>query len=673
MKKYGSSTASHGLRSHSSASRDSLRSLVWSLVKAHRASYTVLALTVFVTSLLLCSTLQVYTAGKMMDGAVGMDSMNTLRRLMAVTPYQNVVVLSTVSVLCIGLVAVFLVLASVSSLVQNRRREYGMMRLNGAGRLRIMVMALGEFSLPLALANAVGCLAGSLLTVPMGMAVNGPAEFPGSGMLFRPRIRPVVSVLAFVFMMVVCLLGVWLAVRKIGKATPLELMGQEPVKDTGRMGWLRSVVAGVLLLITLIVGFAPIGVTLDVRCMLLVILVISTVYASSPLLVSVSVSLVGLVPEKLAEGPGILARQRARRKTEGSMSIALPVMMVLTIVVSFLAVLRAGSIGGNMLNLRPLKADVVATADTSSGVDRIDSSIRDLGDAVNEADIYQTQQWAVEGSDSIFQVAWHEGPGRLPGGTGVTAPKVVKGSLADLGPGRIAVSNEHADYRLGDKVTLLDRHDRRYRLTVVAIVDPPEGMPELPMDFLSSADGLPRSGELDELIAMVSASSSVAVNGILKGLQETGVRGMRVETRAAFIDRFVRRGVSGQHALSVMIVGGTVLAMVFLVQSIAIALAERRRQDHRLYQIGVSHRSIIWSAILEIMVDAFSGILIAMVAVCVVVAALAAAFNGAGIGVSYTPIPVGSFCLIGLLLLIIGVAATFEISRSMLGDPGSEQ
>lgn len=160
MKRHGPNGPAHQASSRRSSKRVSLPALVWSLVKAHSASYIVMSVTVCLTSLLFCSTLQVYMAGRMQDGIGKMGSMHTLRRLMAERPYRNVVMISTVSVLCIGLISIFLVLASVSFLVQDRRREFGMMRLNGASRTRIMVMELCEFALPLALANIVGSLLG---------------------------------------------------------------------------------------------------------------------------------------------------------------------------------------------------------------------------------------------------------------------------------------------------------------------------------------------------------------------------------------------------------------------------------------------------------------------------------------------------------------------------------
>lgn len=673
MKRHGPNGPAHQASSRRSLKRVSLPALVWSLVKAHSASYIVMSVTVCLTSLLFCSTLQVYMAGRMQDGIGKMGSMHTLRRLMAETPYRNVVMISTVSVLCIGLISIFLVLASVSFLVQDRRREFGMMRLNGASRTRIMVMELCEFALPLALTNIVGSLLGSVLAVPMGKAFSGPSEFPGSGVSFDLRVRPSVTVLSFAFMMVVCLLGVWLAIRKLNKVSPLGLMAQESAKGAKKMGKLRIVISCPLVLLSLFVGFAPTSLPLDMRCMLLVILVICTVYAASPLLVAGSVSLLGLIPEKLASGPGILARQRARRETAGSTAVALPVMMVLTIVISFLAVFQAGSIGGNMLNLQPLKADVIVSSDTEESFDELSSTIRDLGDEVRGADIYTTQTWAVENPSGPFQVAWQNGTDGLvgDGARRATAPEAVEGSLSDLGPGKIAVSNQNTDYRLGDKVTLIDRSDKRYQLTVAAIVRPPEGTPPLPMDFLSSADGLPHAGEEEQVLALISASSPSAISDITKAIRGAGIKGMSVETRSAFIDRFLQRGVSGQHALSVMIVGGTALAIIFLLQSIAIALSERQGQNRRLYQIGVSRQSIVWSAVLETGVNILAGALIAVVAICVVVAAVALAFSGIGLSVAYTPIPLGPFCLVGFLLLVIGVAATLMVSYGTLKSVGS--
>lgn len=112
-----------------------------------------------------------------------------------------------------------------------------------------------------------------------------------------------------------------------------------------------------------------------------------------------------------------------------------------------------------------------------------------------------------------------------------------------------------------------------------------------------------------------------------------------------------------------MIVGGSVLALIFLIQAIAISLTERSEQNYRLYQIGVSRRSITRSAGLESNLDAVSGTVIALGSVSIVEASLAMAFVRAKIGNAYTPIQIGKFSILTVLLLVIAFVATMLCSH----------
>lgn len=652
-----------GVTRHKAAQKPTFFSLVSSLFIAHRSSYLVMATATFAASLLSSSTLQIYFAGKNRDGAPNVETMTNYQRLMADNPYTSLNIITVVASASSLLVSVFLVFSSVTFLIEERRKEYGLMRLNGASRTRIVAFELCEFSIPLALTNGLGCLLGSFLTPVVGWLFSGAAEFPESGIAFRPTIRASVGVFTFLLMMITCLIGVWLAVRKIGLSAPLSLLQQESVKDR-KVSRSRKIASVLLFVVVAVVGFAPLGsVTLDVRSMLLAMLIIVAVYVSAPILVRGTVSAIGLVLEKLGGGPGLLARQRARRESAGSTAIALPVMMLLTIVISFLAVMQAGLIGGAMLDLNPLKADLIVTSDTPEQAPTVRQRINGLSEKPRAVNSYETQNWTIPDSTQIVQVAWGDPKELSSANTSASTPKVVKGSLKDLGPGKIAVNHNSLTYNIGDKVSLIDKHDNKHQVEVVATIDAPEGLPSVPMDILSAEGGLPQAGEDYYLVTTIAANKPNDVDSIKEQLQESGFKGVKVESRQAYIDRFIKRGLDGQQALTVMIVGGSVLALIFLIQAIAISLTERSEQNYRLYQIGVSRRSIARSAGLESILDVVSGTAIALGGVSIVEASLAVAFVRAGIGIAYTPIQIGKFSILTVLLLGIAFVATMLCSR----------
>lgn len=644
-------------------------SLVRSLVREHRSSYLVMGLTTFLASLLTSSTMQVYRAGKAEDGMGDLTGLNTYHRYLSRVPYRGISIVTIPALACCLLVSVFLVLSSVSFLVQERRREYGMMRLNGASRSRITALGLLEFSAPLAVSNLLGCLVGSLLTLPVGRFYAGSVEFDKAGMVFTPRIRFSVGVETLILMMGTCLLGVWMAMRKVAKASPLQLMQEATVRG-GRIGWIRSLAFLVLLALTLVVGFAPLpSLTLDMRSMLEVILVITTVYLGAPFLVALSVSIIGLIPAKVAGGPGLLARQRARRESAGSTAIALPAMMILTILISFVAVMQAGSIGGAVLQLEPLKADVIVSS-TKAGDGYQDPTdlIRGMA-GVRASNTYYFQNWMLGGSeDQSAIVVWESSEQTQERNSDISRFTQVLGNLSDLGPGRIAVS-EDSGYSLGDRVRLLDRQDREHEARIVAVVQPPQGIPELtPLSstplFLTVDDALPRLGEDGIVMMPILASDRAGKDRIVSRLRNENMDGLKVQTRQEYIDDFIQRGLTGQVALTVMVVGGTVLALIFMMQSIAIAAGERRGRNRRLHQNGVSRASIVWSAVMETLTDVVGGAVMALLAVAMVEGCLALGFTRSGMSAFLTPVPVLPFLVVTAVLLIVATLTTVLCNSS---------
>ena len=650
--------------------RPTRASLSFSLVRAHRSSYWIMCLAVFATTTLSCATLQARQAGLAYDGLHGLEGLNAYHRILTKAYYD--LALNTVSLIALVfclLVTVFLVLSSVSFLVQERRREYGLMRLNGASGKQVVAMALREFSLPLALADAAGCLAGSLLTVPVGMAFIRAMGTTDIDLLFHPRARLWVAAVAFALMMAVCLLGVWLATRRFGAETPLKLMTQPAVKDK-KASRLRIVCSLALFLASITVAFMPVDRSeFYDRLLGLIVLLIITVYVAAPLLVPPVASLLGLLAEKTAAGPGLLARQRVRRGREGATAIALPAMMALTILVSFILIMQAGRMSSVVLSIEPMKADVVASSDDLSQAGRISRTLQGLGREVGTADIYQTQQWVLTDKhgniqmDTFLQVTWAQARDLADPSHKDTAPKVLQGSLADLGAGKVAISRAYDNQRKpGDTITLIDRHDKRHQVQVVAVIEPPKTTPHVNMDMLTTEDGLPREGENGRLYAFITARDHTQADDIAQQIRDTTHK-ITALNRQDFIDDYIKTSIKEQQGTPLMIAGGTILSLIFLVQSIAIGISERRMQNRRLNQMGVTRGALAWSAAIETTLDVTAGIILSLVAVAITEASVAISFVRDGVGIQHTPIIADIFLPMSLLLLAVAIATTILCTR----------
>jgi hypothetical protein len=114
-------------------------------------------------------------------------------------------------------------------------------------------------------------------------------------------------------------------------------------------------------------------------------------------------------------------------------------------------------------------------------------------------------------------------------------------------------------------------------------------------------------------------------------------------TKQECIDYFARERRSQQHGLAIVIVGGPALAAIFLIQSCAIAMTERREENRRLRRLGVPRGSVVSAGIWEVVLDVFSATVLEGVGLSVIFAELAMQYAREGISPWRVPISVGTF------------------------------
>lgn len=175
-------------------------SLVAALIRNHRFSYRVMCMSTFKASLLCAGTAQVSWSAFKHQGERPVSQMSTYDRLLSDTGYEMAGDVALVAYVCCPMISIFLVLSSVSFLAQERYQEFGRMRLSGARVATLERIELCEFSMPLALANVAGGLAGSLLTAILGHWFAVAADLPSMGLKLNATIHPLVTVAVFLAM-----------------------------------------------------------------------------------------------------------------------------------------------------------------------------------------------------------------------------------------------------------------------------------------------------------------------------------------------------------------------------------------------------------------------------------------------------------------------------------------
>ena len=646
-------------------------SLASSLLHEHRTSYTVVVLAVIAASALTSAWTQVTIAARMGDGLPDSATLNAYSRLLLQETQEVAKQLSITAACLCGFISIFLVVTSVGFLIERRRREYALMRLAGAAPGQVRRLSLLEFMIPLGLADLLGSAVGCLLVPAFAKSLtdSGLEELT---LVARPH--PLGAVISFVGILLSCLVGAWFAARRITSVSPIEAMQTPGNRAASKsVGPLRLIIALVGLAGGLILVFhdfhdmdSPSQILAASACLLV------AVGALAPALVSVCANLFGLPFQFASQGSGLLARQRARKETRSSTAIALPVILMLVIMTGLLSLARVGWATDTSAQYKPASADVLVTA----GADRtaeLDRRIRSSSD-VDSAVTYSKDEWKFEsdgtgtGDDAeatdgfLDLTTMHfNKSGRAASTLG---PVFIKGSLADLGPGRAAVTPDWPLYHdgqdpIGRTVTLVDRNDKRHRITITAVVDPSRTGQRC--EYLSTDTGLaglapdPRG-----LTTLIRANQGVQVDDLVNQLNDSwGHRDIRARTKKDHIRYSIGRSQEVQRALPKMVEGAVVLTSIFLIQSCVIAISERRNENRRMHAAGVSRGTLVRISVWESVIDTLSATFLSALVMVGVLAIIVRAMKKSSSDMSMIPLPYDYFLIMALCALALAALVSW--------------
>lgn len=646
-------------------------SLVLGLVRRHRSSYLVMLLATLAASTLSSGWIQAAFSIGHRDGAPPAGQLNTYERLIQAGGEDAARQMAVMAAVICAFISIILVISSVGFLIETRRREYAMFRLAGASPRRVRRLALGEFMVPLAVADLAGSLSGCLLSGAFVKVILDSGIY-GVRLAGRPNLAG--TLIAFVSLMAACLVGVWFAARRIGSVSPIEALnpsGRTAAKK--KIGPVRILLALAGLTGGMVLVLAPVdGMDVETRILTSTACLLTAVAALAPLLVTAVGSVIGLPLQLVTRGSGLLARQRARRESRASGAIALPVILMLVIMSGILTLARAGWTSQTVSQYAPVQAEIIVTADADAAgaLDRTLVTSPDVDSAVT----YRSEDWQVSGPDvdrnstTILTMVPLRGqtPGARPADT--IMPTFIKGSPGDLGPGRVAVTRQWAQNNLegkeplGQTLTLTGKDDKPQRFTVAAVVDmAPTG--QFSQLVMGPESGLqiepPQTKGLTTLVRLKTGSNpgraSRDLDSRLK--RDPTASGARARTRREHMDYDARRSAHVQQGLPRMTAGAAVLASIFLVQSCAVVASERRLQNSRLRDVGVSRRPLAMASIWESAIDVLAATVLAALVMLTVIWGTYRQMDTALAGIRI-PLPYGYF--FGMAL--VGLAAAMLTS-----------
>ncbi|MEV6674269.1 ABC transporter permease [Streptomyces sp. NPDC051162] len=484
----------------------------------------------------------------------------------------------------------FLIVNTFTMLVTQRAREIALLRAIGATRRQVVRSVLWEALLVGLAASAAGFVLGlGVASVLPDLLGTGADPLPRGPLVIGPR-----SVMAALGVGVgVTVLAAWLPSRKAAKVAPVEALrsaGQPPTATRSRVRavtGLALLVLGAGRLISLTGAKDASEENLRNAMLSCAVLVVAMIVLS-PLLAAPVIRLTGRLTRRFGV-VGHLARENALRDPRRTAATA-SALMISTALVAGLAVI--GNSASQALDRQAaagLGADYVIS--TRGNMDGIDPA------AVQRVAGTPGVRTATAVADSTVFIG-----GNARGIAGVdpaTVKDVMKldltsGTLADLGPGRIALSTavarEHG-VRAGGEVNARIGRDQEFRKYTVAAVYKDNPIADA---ALGARTEVARNSYVPDSVQRILVRTDAVAKNTEDRLR-TAVGNnplLKVQDR----EQIVREAAGSMGDLLTLMYGllaiGVVIASLGIVNTLAMSVTERTREIGALRAIGMDRAGI---------------------------------------------------------------------------------
>ena len=240
------------------------------------------------------------------------------------------------------LVGGFLIFNTFAVTVAQRSREFALLRTLGASRRQILNSVVVETLTIGFVASVIGILGGLLIAPGLrGLLSSAGIDLPSTGTVVAPR--TIIAGLAVG--MIATLVSGLVPARRATQVEPVEAMREAATPGARPLGGRRLLVSGAVIglgLLALIVGlFAAEGSTAAALLGLGVVAMMLGVALLAPVLVGPLARVIGAPMQRIQGMPGRLARENAERQPQRTAITASALMIGLALVV-FTAIFAAG-------------------------------------------------------------------------------------------------------------------------------------------------------------------------------------------------------------------------------------------------------------------------------------------------------------------------------------------
>ncbi|MFC7273785.1 ABC transporter permease [Paractinoplanes rhizophilus] len=553
------------------------------------------------------------------------------------------------------LVGSFIIWNTFSVLVAQRGREHALLRAIGAGRRQILASVLTEALVVGLVAAALGLGLGLAVAAGLrGLLGAVGMEMPSTALQLHPRTVLAAFAVGVLVTLVAALVPAWRATRIAPIAALREAAA--PVKGIAR----ARVVAGGLLLAGGVAGLAR-AISADSQTAAAGLGTLATfagVLMLAPVAVRPLVRVLGApISRSVTGGMGRLNAARSPRRT-ASTATALVIGLALVVAVTVVASSIKASVG-DVLD-RASKADLILKAGSQFAAG-IPAGVADKLRALPEAGTVSEMRWGMARIDGTTAPVAAIDPATVDR---VADLGVASGSVGALGADGILLSADIAKakgLRVGSPLTVTFAQTGDHRLRVIGtftdttLIGTPYvvGLDTYNANF---------SDRLD--IAVLVAAKDGVGTARIKQLATTALAeypnvaisdaGDLKETQRKSVDQLL-------GMVYVMLLLAVVIALLGVVNTLALSVLERTRELGLLRAVGMTRRqvrsAVRWEAVLIAAVGAVLGLVLGL--------AFGAAFSRAlaSLGIVTVDVPIAQPVVCALVAALAGVVAAIAPAR----------
>ena len=550
-------------------------------------------------------------------------------------------------------VGIFLIVNTFSILVAQRTRELALFRALGASRRQVLISVLTEAVVIGVVASTIGILAGfglgALLRKLFESAGGSNLPSPGGGIPAAPIIA------GYVVGLVVTAVAALLPALRASRIPPVAALRDAATPDKPLT---RLTIAGV---VPTVIGATGVGLALfadlgDYRLWTLIAGVLLVFVGIAMLTPAISRRVVSLLGRALTWSiAGKLGRRNSARNPRRTAITAATLMIGIALVTGVSVIGTSLKASLDQLTTQDLRAQLIIAGDnTGSTVPTFSPAV------VDQAKQVQGVRQAIAVYTDFGQVGSTGVPieaGDLATLSDVFSLQTTAGQLRTLQPGEIAVPDTYAKtwhYSVGSTFDLATQRGGRQTFTVVGIF---KRTSLLPGPVLSVEDGrtdFTSRQPTQAYITLDKAANADAVqrqiDGLLKDNPDVSVR-----NQADYAQQAASQVNTVQVILYILLALAIVIAILGIVNTLALSILERTRELGLLRAVGLLRSQVAQMVTVESVVISFFGALLGLVVGSALGAAVVRALRDQGI-----PVLRFSWGTIGVFLVlavIVGLVA----------------